>query len=450
MNKLQEGMRTAFEGGTNFYMPSFFKIKLSTSLNFEEIFGTDYEHIFFHEYLHYLEDILTSYGLANTSKVLNCIKYVYHHVKSKEAANDFILCRPVEFDSATKINCQLFGHYLQYQDETIELNDSIIVTNIETEEVQGGNYKGLNYKVKEYKVTLSNGSAYMLGAHAINECICHLLEKKVYNLTSKKIIPYDLALLVWQYYFKDNQKLRDNITALLDLMEFSLQFFNPAEIFIETLNRMTGKTEPKIVYSQDFYNLLMRIWNSSSNEKSLDIYNNSMKVLINDINGTLVSEIYDSYRKWLLQVLKDANEYRMNKNPVFSPLYNSLNKDNAKTFLHDTFTKLGVPPIFNDDGVIYIKDIMEEKKGICKPIPYISFFAAQGIIAVYEYLRSLNCGCNQDLKEACNHINESTNYTVYEIDEKCDSSPWEKNDLTKPCPFAAVWKTFGLSNMQVF
>lgn len=43
----QELMRQSFEGGNSFYMPSFFKIKLSTSLHFEEMFGTEYEHIFF-------------------------------------------------------------------------------------------------------------------------------------------------------------------------------------------------------------------------------------------------------------------------------------------------------------------------------------------------------------------------------------------------------------------
>ena len=271
-------------------------------MHFEEILDTEYEHIFFHEYLHYLQYILTSYGLANTSKVLNCIKYVYHHVKAKEAANDFILCRPVEFDQATEINCKLFCHYLQYQDKTIELNESIIVTNIKIEEVLVANYKGFDYPVKEYKVTLSNGSDYMLGAHAINECICYLLEKKVYNLSSKKLIPYDLPLLVWQYYFKDNQELRENIFALLDLMEFSLQFFNPAEIFIETLNRMSGKAESKINYDQDFYKQLMGSWNSSSNESSLQIYDNSMNELVKDINGTLVSELYEPYRLWLMQV----------------------------------------------------------------------------------------------------------------------------------------------------
>lgn len=396
MDFKQENMRTAFEGGTNFYMPSFFKIKLSTSLNFEEIFGTDYEHIFFHEYLHYLQDILTSYGLANTSKVLNCIKNVYHQVKAKEAANDFVLCRPVEFDHATEINYQLFGHYLQYQDKSIELDDNVYVANITTEDVLVANYNGSDYPVKEYNVTLSNGFDYMLGAHAINECICHLLEKKIYNLTSKILVPYDLPLLVWQYYFKDNQDLRNNISALLELMEFSLQFFNSAEVFIETLNRITGRAEPRITYEKDFYKQLMGSWNSSNNENTLQIYDNSMNELVKDVNGTLVSELYEPYRLWLLQVIKNAKEYRINNNPIFSPLYINLNASNAKEFLFDTFTKFGLPPIYNDDGVIYIKGIIEEKNNICSPIPYVCFFPAQGIISVYDFLRKYNCGCNED------------------------------------------------------
>ena len=118
--------------------------------------------------------------------------------------------------------------------------------------------------------------------------------------------------------------------------------------------------------------------------------------------------------------------------------------------MFDSFNILGIPPVYNDDGAIYIRGIMEEKNDICRPIPYVCFFSAQWIIAVYEYLRKYNPGCNHDLKEACYHINESTKDIVYEIDEKCDSAPWEKNDITKMCPFAAVWKTFGLSNMQVF
>lgn len=404
---------------------------------------------FFHEYLHYLQDILTSYGLADISKVLNCIKFVYHHVKAKEAAKDFILCRPVDFDKATQINNELFGHYLQYQENKIELDDAVFVNGIETNDYIVPGYMSDKYSVKEYKIMLSNGSNYMLGAHAINECICHLLEKRVYDLTCKISIPYDLPYLVWNYYFNYNQNMKDNISALLDLMEFSLQFFNPAEIFIETLDRMTGKKEPVINYNKHFYEQLTNSWKSSKNENSIDIYKSTLNSVIVDINGTLVSELYLSYRLWLLEVLGKAGEYKTQNEPIFSPLYNRLNKSNAKSFLTRAFETFGIPPVYNDDGVIYIKDIMEEKNGICRYLPYVSFFASQGIISVYECLRHSECGCNADLKEVCQHINDSTKHTVYEIDEKCDTSPWEKDDIIKMCPFMAVWKTFGLTNMQI-
>lgn len=80
----------------------------------------------------------------------------------------------------------------------------------------------------------------------------------------------------------------------------------------------------------------------------------------------------------------------------------------------------------------------------------MSFFVTQGIISIYEYLGYTDYDCSSNLKEDCQHINDITQYSVYEIDDKYDSFPWEKNDITKMCPFMAVWNTFGLSNMQIF
>ncbi|UKI53764.1 MAG: hypothetical protein L6V86_01500 [Treponema sp.] len=60
------------------YFPSFFTIHLDTDLPPEQYLKENFDSTIVHEYIHFLQDISTTYGLANLSNVLAKIPNFYN------------------------------------------------------------------------------------------------------------------------------------------------------------------------------------------------------------------------------------------------------------------------------------------------------------------------------------------------------------------------------------
>ena len=74
-------IQEAFDG-RNYYIPSFFRIKLGVFANFMDVPNIPYGSfaVFFHEYVHYLQDVTTLYGLMNLSVTTYFVRSVAHKV----------------------------------------------------------------------------------------------------------------------------------------------------------------------------------------------------------------------------------------------------------------------------------------------------------------------------------------------------------------------------------
>lgn len=62
--------------GKNHYMPSFFRIKLGVMADFMNVANIPFGSFaaFFHEYVHYLQDVTTLYGLMNLGNVVYYVR----------------------------------------------------------------------------------------------------------------------------------------------------------------------------------------------------------------------------------------------------------------------------------------------------------------------------------------------------------------------------------------
>lgn len=436
-----------FDQGTSFYMPAFFKIKLATALPFEDIIGSDYEHDFFHEYLHFLQDVLTTYGLINMSKVLNCIKHLFHQVKEMQSKGNYILSRPISFTGVTEINDELVDLYLKYT-KTAIIQADVKVCNITVEKKMPK--QDMQLPVNQYYVTFSNGVSYYLGAHALLECLCHIVEKKIYNCEKPLQVPYDLPLLVWNYCLEDISHLKDNIPVLLDVIEYSLQFYDPAEVFFSVINALKTLPASRLKIVSNPYNFLINYCNTDTDKNANDSYEGALNRVYEDIDGTLTSDIYTPYKHWITQLLDNSKRFKNSKEFLFSKLF-KMDITEARNYIEYLKKSIGLPPVVNEDGEIFVKGVIGDKKDklYLKEIEKMFFIYSQGILSAYNFLRGFNDGCDKDLREICLHINNESNYEIYDVDDKCESSPWEKYNETNVCPFTAVWKTWGLEKMHI-
>lgn len=442
---------------TNYYLPSFFTIYMNSSKSLENLFGSEEEHCLFHEYIHYLEDILTTYGVTHASQAFNNVKALYHHVKNKEKELDTVLTADEDTDKVSDLNKRLFNLYLQYTPETTELSysDSVVKITPETTQVE---FPDKTLKdVTSYKVFFQSGINIQFGEQAIMESISHILEKLIYSISTKDyLLPYDLAYLIWIYYLPEES---ENYSALLDLEEFSLQFYNPADIFIMSLEKVKNG---EIDISSGLYKRLLEIWHSKDKNAS-ELYQAGLAQLESDINGVFVADVYSVFKTWILQVLKNAGKFKEDNDPIFSLILQGYDK----TSIHELFKYFkecfGMPMVINANGAVYIRGILKDGLPDVKLTkenigPWMfAFYSFISVLAVYSVYKNVIKGDEKTpkclLTEVCRHYNEYTNdgISLFDFDDDCIDKPEEKRVKEASfCPFAVVWQTFGLNNMYFF
>jgi len=356
------------------------------------------------------------------------IKAIYHKIKMKEQLNDFELEVPFDFstDLYRDINQKLFTVYLQYNNNPSNIFDNFYINKISrnVENIEG-------FKVPTYTICFNNDKSIMFGAHAIMECIAHILEKECYNINDNRIyLPYDLPLKIAEYNglnFKDK-------AWLIDLCEYSLMFFNPSEVFMYLLQCIRDE-EYIPVNSNEFYNY-MKEHISVPDQTIEEFYLHEKNELLANINGVFVSELYDGYKKWLNAIIENGYSFKKNNELFFSKL---LSCDPNK-FLYDSIVKMGMPPIFNQDGKMFIRNSDFDVDS--------GNFLSRAIYSVFQTLSYGKESCI--LKEACLMTNEMRDKKI-NINDNCDFEPWERIKIENEelCPFCAVWQTFGLSKIRL-
>lgn len=419
----------------DYYLPGFISIHMNTDKKLTEMVGdNELEHRLFHEYLHFIQDLVTTYGLLSSSVIYNQIKDVYKVVKENQSKGINILEIPVnQFSSeATILNRKLVDDYLFPQEKII--NNSQIEQIEETiEEEIGPGFE--SFDVCQYKVYFKDSTGdddfYKFGAKAIYEGICHILEKLLYKPSIKDLkAPYDLSYIIWCYNFPEH---KDAYIPFLDLCEFSLMFYNSAEMFMKAIKKIK---EDNIDIDDNLFIYLSTSWKTDSEENYETLFIKQYNNCVNDIKGFLTSEIYAEYRDWLLAKLEIGSLLRKSHKPLFSQLVkfkDATTEERTKWLKIQFVENIGYPPIINEEGEIFFQEANTSNIAT-------SFFVAQAMYSVYRVLFYGKTNCL--LKESCKFICETNNI--------CDESPWcIKVTETFACPFSGVWKTWGLQDIEV-
>ena len=414
----------------SYYRPSFFWIELATSYDFNDIWGKEIEHTFFHEYIHYLQDITTTFGYINYIHRLSLIKAMYHKIKELFANNITKLLLPINFfdDLYRDVNISLFKHYLKYESKKIVNSFQINTVNEVVEVVEGIN-------VNTYIISFNNNESIYFGAHAILESICHILEKYLYKINSKEIIlPYYLSEYVANFY---SEVFINHIDYVLDLCEYSLMFYNPAEIFIYILKVLKNDKRYKPIDNEDFRQYMFSILEQNNNFKMKSLFKKNKIDLLGEINGTFTSNLYGYFKQWLITTIETGYNYKNTNNLLFSKILNY----NPKHFFNETVPILGMPLTFNQEGKFYVVDVNN--------MHVDSAYLARALSEVYDTIIYNKRECS--LMESCKFANTIKNKKI-KITDYCKYAPWKNfiNDRNAEiCGYCQVWNTLGLSPIEI-
>lgn len=417
----------------NCYLPAFFSIKMNNSLSVDNMIGTVHEHELFHEYIHFLQDIITSYGFMNTRVVYEKIINGRYYIRNNNMPINF----PLEITEPEIIheNTKLRELYLQYTDSK-KLDDvDLIQVNFECNSFTNPTTNE-PVDISCYKLQFSDGTSFLFGAHAILEGIAHYLEKTIYNIKRYNQIPYDLSYCVWCFYLPES---KENIKAFLDVSEFSLMCYNPAEFFIDAIKKIKDHI---FSINENLYLNLMEHYKIKRERRNISLWEGFEEYYHDAIDKGLIlfnSKIYDEFRNWWIKVCCKGYQIRLKKQPIFSSFLNLRQLDDSKRsdYLRNYLVDFDYPPVTNAEGRI---DFLKNDD----PNYMASFLTAQSVYSFYNCLFNKKSGC--ELKEICIELRDS--YGMIEVDDNCDKSPWKKELNTKNiCFFKAVLKSFGLDSL---
>ena len=378
---------------------------------------------FIHEYIHFLQDITTYWGLNNayvySEYIHGAINQIYKYPKGSfriplRLPNNL---NNIDFNQAIIEECT--GSY-----EEIDL---LFIIDIEMV-TKKTKYLNPYFKDLTYVYLKLRNKKIQFGARAIMESMAYLLEKQIApGGSSVYEYPYCSAEFITLKVYPEFAEDPLNILALCDL---SLLFSNPAVIFVNTLKEF--KESHYIPdKAEDLYDFFYKRPCSQMN-KECSLINglfNLGQTVRKCLKTYLNHPSFKAFHNIIDNLIICGLDYRIN-HPTF--ILDIARSGNA---LYNNQMRL----LFNRTGSPIIKDCNEEYFIInsCS----FSNDDLQFFPAIEQIFNLLSKG-----DDCCNMIcwcQQSTHNKVI-VDDRCINAPWERCTDTYLCPYGTLWKHWNL------
>lgn len=415
------------------YILSLLRIELNIDFDFGE-YGwnnnNDYQKAtFVHEYIHYLQDISTLYGVLNFNHVMATIQGCINAIA--DSKEDEVI---VPIDLSYIEDYEQNKHLIEiYQGDAHDLNECRVI-NIDYKEEDI--YEEL-YGEKVYQVILDldvdgKSEKYIFGGRSVLESMAYLIESHGYPSESmRNKAPYNLCEEVAKFAYE--QFPSNNKAILVALCDISLHSTNPGFTFFSILKSMEFlEFLPKNV-DHIYYFVDNHIQGNIE-----EIYNNELDMSMDRIDFMYpenIEEVKDirMANKWIKETLVKAKNLRSENRRFITDIMNYTGKEFEKYFL-EFLNKFGVPLIKNKYG-----DILNGGT-ITNPDLNLTFVNIPIILAeLFDRKGNNKCG----LMKLCKEYDESL------VDELCINAPWEKSKNKVLCPIGLVWCYRGLTGKSL-
>jgi hypothetical protein len=406
-----------------FYLPNFFRLHIGISNpidNLNKLSDRDFS-VFLHEYIHFLQNITTFYGLNNIHVSVEYMKYANNKIRSDNNSKFSI---PIIPDDANSYNLKLNRYLLDFTygdngDEGTRIKE---ITNYsilnDTIPINNAPIKTIEYVYVEFKDNTNNDNCFAFGAGCIMESMAYLMETltcKDYALSPN--LPYETATLLAEFIYPEFANNKLNILALCDI---SLNCSNPGVYFVKVIEEW--KRQNKTPSPQDLYNECIRL-----NPNICQCLNNIANTAKLQMHDYFKDKYFKSINDWIDAVIGSAINLRK-RNPSF--ILDIANGDiRTNSTFCKIFTEIGTPVLTNNSGFIgFYHPNNNNQAG--------NFFAISQIHKLF-YTGTFD-GCELKNFNCCSPI----------IDCRCAKSPWKRCADKNLCPFALFWHHWGLEQYE--
>ena len=220
------------------YIPAFFEmyLKIDGEIDLNKLTEKDFS-LFFHEYIHFLQDITTTYGLTTCYAYGEYVQSVVNDIYARGQQTFEV---PYIYDNNKdniRLNEQVQKVTLGDWDTNIETLDNVNVF-VEDFKLEFGKEQNLP-SIPTVCIQANEDDIISFGASAIKESIAYIMERCCYKeYEESDEFPYSSAEKVASSIFPEFGQRILNVLALADC---SLMFSNPGHIFVDMLYQFRDK-----------------------------------------------------------------------------------------------------------------------------------------------------------------------------------------------------------------
>ena len=435
------------EAYNSYYMPSFFRIKVGVYDDFTDMLSIPFGaySLFFHEYIHFIQDISTIYGLMN----LHTITYYLHEVASRvgkdknlgfEVPQNLIYrtgdygfhnfkLRPVYMGAPInpkrkKIN---IANYTVTPHPDSSIPTDIITVYFEDNGVTDSFLFGGNH--------VCEGMAYMCETYAYTP----LFERHGHSVPEADDYPYNVCQKLAEIIYPEISHLTVFLVAICDL---SLMTYHPGLSYVRLLTHLKEVDYlSKYTSDEELMSFIESLYKDGTDFlKGSHVDFTEFQGIVKDlIKKNFKCKEFEGNNRWVDILFERINIFRTQLPSFIIDLLLLNNGEDIRK--NKCFVWLlglvGSPLIVNEDN----EGAISLPIHFCDPefMPGL-FWAINQVLRVFASERPIPC----ELKNHC--MRSAALDPDIKVDKRCDTAPWSRCYDKRLCPFATIWRHWNLSD----
>jgi hypothetical protein len=423
------------------YLTSFLEIFINTDkeLNNLALLEPGEQGAYFHEYLHYIQDITTCSGLSKIWNSFDRFRRLVASIQRPEITEVFV---PLEGALADEQRANInFLKELRGSGQIIgigpEVADTYWISEIEfQDDPKIAEYfpRSRATKIRLHLVSEGNpNKLFTFGEAAISETMAYLLERKFYpELNILPRYPYQVAHSLVEFMYPELLQNEENLFALCDV---SLMHNMPGWAFVEILKKLKreginpNSGEEIIELGYKFY---------EANEWDFTTYMRLADESLQHISSQLFANEHFEPTKILFQASIERGRILREECP--NSVLNIYKADRPLSFnFYKVFNFLGGPHAVNRNGnrVVRVPTGLENLADIVHPQHF------RVIWQLNKFLMEGRGSCT--LYYMCVAAEN-----IVPVDDRCEHSPWRRAEDEQGCPYAAFWTVYGFHEKDFY
>jgi hypothetical protein len=217
-----------------FYHPAFFNLHVNTESDLTDLktLNKRDKSTFFHEYIHFLQDLFTVYGLHNITDLVKRLHVINMHYLKIEKIEVPICINDKDLERIKRL-----GTAFQGTTEFKEIDDVLSLNLVPNDEMHGArNYEFVD--IECIRFTPCEVDSFYLGGYHVQESLAYYIESLCFGDYNPPVFPYLTVDLIIERFFKDLKLSRYHRIVMC---EESLNSSHPARTLIYILSHLQEK-----------------------------------------------------------------------------------------------------------------------------------------------------------------------------------------------------------------